>query len=100
MIMMEMVIINDADDNDGDGDEPTSPWMTPSSPARPKPKSFRCFNVNLMIMIMVVFWLFPPVRLDMMTIHNDKKWSVTFYGQSSIARQRRWSPRNDFFKLL
>ena len=25
----------------------TSPWITPSNPARPKPKSLRCFRVNL-----------------------------------------------------
>ena len=49
-------MLGNHNDNDNEGDQSTSPWMTPSSPARPKPKSFRCFNVNLIIMMVVQWW--------------------------------------------
>ena len=40
------------DDGDGDviGDEMMGmTWITPSNPALPKPKSFRCFRANLQL---------------------------------------------------
>ena len=82
--------------------------MTPSSPARPKPKSFRCFNVNLTIMVvcwslLLERWLLFWYLTNWLMKKTSRwwwwwwwfHWKATFYGQSSIVHQRRWFPRNN-----
>ena len=58
----------------------TSPWMTPSSPTRPKPKSLRCFTVNLFF-----------VTND--DYGNIKIEIFTFDGHSNIVHPKIWCPK-------
>ena len=64
----------------------TSPWMTPSSPTRPKPKSLRCFSVNLFV-----------TNDDYRNIQIE---IFTFDGHSNIVHPKKWCPKENLCIFL